>query len=138
MHFAFKVDGDATYNLMLHDDLNVKAIQASGSTSLEFSNGTDTVAISIGDVDAELDWVVVLINISGTAVTIYVNDSLTPITGTFPSYLPTGAHNLAIADGISVSNFVIGSGVIDISSLEKNYIYDDIVNNEGDLFFEVV
>lgn len=139
VHFAFKVDGDGSYTLFEHDDLTVTLIQSGGSTTIAFKGNTaSTSSIGLGDIDAEVDWNSILSTISGTELKIYLNESVIPIVGYMPNYSPSVTGDIVVGSvGLDVSNFVIGSGVIAMDEMQENYIYKDIVRNNGDLFFEV-
>lgn len=133
--FAFKVDGDGSYNFFTHDDLDIQINQSSGSTTFQINTST---SIGVGDIDAELDYVYAIIVVNGTSVKVYINGNLTPLEGFLPTYSSTGENDLIVgSEGLTLSNFRIVGAEIDISSYDTNYLYNDIANNEGDIFFEV-
>lgn len=133
--FAYKVSGDGTYNVITHEDLTVDLVVAGGATTLELNGLT---SILLGDINNYSGWALLFIVLDGTDVSVYVNDSIVPITDTLAGYSSTGAFNMAVGStGLSLSNFRIVGVAIDISSYDTNYVFNDIQNNNGNIYFEV-
>ena len=116
--------------------IDVSIIQGAMTTSLVVAGANvDTLVDLFDDV-----WHSVVINVEANGdFDIFIDDSIIPTSGNDALLIGGTNQDLIIGDvDLSLFGVRIGGGNMDMSTFAINYIYKDLIENNGNVFFEEI